>query len=131
MERENTTVTWPSSDNTLDSGNSHILTSDAFVPDQHAVHLLAGISADNSNGSPASDDVVLIKVLYSTDGGTTFDSQEAAPIVARLDTTLTDPLVVSISVNPTASQMKFYAYADGGATNDIDVDIVVSQLETE
>lgn len=60
-------------------------TSDAYTISADSVSIGLQIALDNQ-GTPASGDYVDLQIAFSTDGGTTYDTDEHARYLPRMDT---------------------------------------------
>lgn len=131
ITKPTTNLTWSSSDSvSVSAGGTQ--TSDTFTPDATCVALSLSLKADNST-TPASDDIIHFKILYSAGdpdgtGGNEFDDPETVEPVAILDTSDVDPVQLTVMLNPNIQSFKLYA--DGsteGTTNSITVSAAVTE----
>jgi hypothetical protein len=88
-------------------------TSDAFSFAATSFAATAQLKADN-NGTPASGDTVDVYAEYSNgdpdaapDSADEYDTAGHAQWLARLDTTVEDPAIVTVELNPVAKAVKF------------------------
>lgn len=133
ITKNDTGVTWSASASaSVSAGGTQ--TSDEVTIDASCFAASITFKADNSNGSPAADDIIYFRLLINgadPDGASSdeFDTAGHAPAIAVLDTSVEDPAQITVELPPAAVHAKgFKVYADGaeaGTTNSITVSSTV------
>lgn len=107
-------------------------TSDVLALDATCVNAQITLKADNSAGSPASDDVIYFYLLQSAgdpDGNASADEYDTtghATFLAALDTSSEDPAIKTVPLPLPQKGLKVYAEGStAGSTNAITVSAVV------
>lgn len=107
-------------------------TSDVLALDATCVNAQITLKADNSAGSPASDDIIYFYLLQSAgdpDGNAVadeYDTSGHATFLAALDTSSEDPAIKTVPLPLPQKGLKVYAEGStAGSTNAITVSAVV------
>lgn len=132
ITRSETQVTWSAAnsvDVTVIGGNQ---TSDVVTLDDTCVGASITLKADNST-TPASDDIIYFWWLMSggdPDGASTdeYDTTGHALLLARLDTSVEDPALLTVSLPHIPKKGKLYAdRVTAGTTNTITVSATIEE----
>lgn len=119
-----TQVTWAAatSVSVAASGNQ---TSDAFTFDATSINCTIQMKCDNS-GTPAAGDTVTFYLLYTNgdvdaaESADEYDTTTQGTLLAVVDTSITDPALTTVTINPSAKGGKVYA-VNNNATRAITV----------
>lgn len=131
ITRAENQVTWSASSSVSVTAGSN-QTSDEVSIDDTCVGAAITLKADNST-TPASDDIIYFWWLMSSgdpDGAGTaeFDTVGHALLLARLDTSVEDPAIVTVPVPHIPGSGKLYAEgATAGTTNAITVSATIEE----
>lgn len=126
-----TTVQWSAS-STKSLNSSSRVDSDAVSINADAVQGAIQVTCDNS-GTPASGDYVDLWIKWSLDGGTTYDTDEHAMFLGRIDTVAAndpgeDPATRTFSLNVSGKRnFKLTAKANQGSTRAVTISAVYNE----
>lgn len=127
----NSAVQWSAS-STKSLNSTARVDSDAVSVNADAVQGAIQVTCDNS-GTPASGDYVDLWVKWSLDGGTTYDTDEHAQFVGRIDTVAAndpgeDPATRTFSLNVSGKRnFKLTAKANQGGTRAITISAIYNE----
>lgn len=127
-------VQWSLSDSvSVTAGGNQ--TSDEFSLSATSFQARAMLKADNSNGSPAADDIIhfwLLESMGDPDGASTaeFTTTGHAHYLGAVDTNTEDPGIMAADIPAAASAGKIYAEgATEGSTNAITVSVTIYEVK--
>lgn len=141
ITRTETQVTWPTAANsiTVQASGSTNRTSETITLDATCIAAQIHLKADNSSGTPASDDIIYFWLLQTggdPDGTGSDEYDDTAPVhallLAAIDTNLANTTgeIGVVTVPLPIPQAHCQVYAEGetaGITNDIDVSATITE----
>jgi len=132
-----TRVTWtntPTSDD--DVGANSAVSSDVITLAASCVAAQIQLKADNSSATPAADDYINFYVLQSSgdvdvepDSADDYDTVNHAIFLARLDTSVEDPALVTVPFPLPQKNFKIYAQGDHADTTTNTITVSAQVIE--